>query len=125
MSWAVARWIFGVGSVLFGFGHLTRIDDVASMIPRWMPLGAAFWVVISGISFLLAGFAILSGVLNGLVGRLLGLMLVVFELALVPLVFAAPRQHPVWGANAYNLAAAGAAWIFASSFSNMVRPTAR
>ena len=110
-----ARWTFGVGSALFGFGHLTRIDIVARMIPRWMPLGAPFWVVVTGIGFVLAGVAILSGVLNVLAARLLGLMLVIFELALIPLLFAGPHQHVVWGANAYNLAAAGAAWIFAAS----------
>ena len=85
------------------------------MIPRWMPLGAPFWVVVTGIGFLLAGVAILSGILHVLAARLIGLMLVIFELALIPLLFADPHQHAVWGANAYNLAAAGAAWIFAAS----------
>lgn len=115
ISLEVGRWSFGLGSALFGVGHLTGIEVVGRMIPRWMPLGAPFWVVITGIAFLLAGFAILRGTLNVLAARLLGLMLVVFELALIPLVWAGPHQHPVWGANAYNLAAAGTAWIFAGS----------
>ena len=114
----VARWTIGVGSVLCGLGHLAFVKVVAPMIPKWMPLGAAFWVVISGIAFLLAGLAILSGVLNVLAARLLGVMLLVFEVALVPLLFANPRVHIAWGANAYNLAAAGAVWLFAASIAS-------
>jgi hypothetical protein len=67
------------------------------MIPKWMPLGAAFWVVISGIAFLLAGLAILSGILKALAARLLALMLLIFEVVLVSLVFAHPGAHQVWG----------------------------
>jgi len=88
------------------------------MIPKWMPLGPTFWIVISGIAFLLAGFAILSGILNILAARLLALMLLIFEVALVPLVFAHPSSHIAWGSNAYNLAAAGAVWIFAASIAS-------
>jgi len=40
---------------------------------------------------------------------------VIFEVALIPMVFANPGNHIAWGANAYSLAAAGAVWIFASS----------
>jgi hypothetical protein len=47
--------------------------------------------------------------------HLLALMILVFEIALVPMVFANPGDHIAWGSNAYSLAAAGAVWIFASS----------
>jgi hypothetical protein len=70
--------------------------------------------VLTGIAFVLAGVAIVSGVLDVLAARLLGLMLLVFSaLALAPLIFASPRDHASWGANAYNLTAVGAAWIVA------------
>lgn len=106
------RWTFGLCSVDFGLGHLTAIKSVASMIPKWMPLGASFWAVLTGIAFVLAGLAIISGVLDVLAARLLGLMLLVFSaLALAPLILASPRDHGSWGANAYNLTALGAAWI--------------
>src|SRR5262249_47160537 len=118
----VARWTFGFGSVLFGLGHLSSVQEVARMIPKWMPLGAPFWVVISGIAFLLAGLAILSGILNVLAARLLALMLLTFEVVLLPVVFAYPREHVAWGSNAYNLAAAGAVWIFAASITRQHQP---
>ena len=110
-----ARFVIGLAAVLFGVVHLTSVQGVAGMLPKWMPLGGPFWVVVSGVAFLLAGLAILSGILNQLAAHLLALMIIVFELALIPMIFANPGNHIAWGANAYSLAAAGAVWIFASS----------
>ena len=107
----VARWTFGLGSVLFCLAHLTAAQYFGRMIPRWMPFGGPLWVVLTGIAFGLAGLAILSRVLNVLAARLLALMLLIFEVALVPLVIANPLAHIPLGSNAYNLAAAGAVWI--------------
>jgi uncharacterized membrane protein len=114
-SRSVARWIIGLAAVLFGVVHLTGVQGVAQMVPKWMPLGGSFWVVVSGVAFLLAGLAILSGILNRLASHLLALMIVVFEITLIPMIFANPSNHIAWGSNAYSLAAAGAVWIFASS----------
>jgi uncharacterized membrane protein len=111
----VARWIFGLSGVLFGLAHLINPKGPLHMIPQWMPFSARFWILISGIGFMMAGFAILSGVLNVLAARLLVLMLLIFEVALVPIIFAYPRLHQAWGASAYNLAVVGAVWIFAAS----------
>jgi uncharacterized membrane protein len=116
-SVVVARWIFGLGSALFGLRHLTEVETVAGMVPNWIPLGGVFWAVLSGIAFVLAGLTILSEVLNVWAARLLALMVLIFELVLVPLVLAHPEHHIAWGANAYNLAAVGAIAIFAASIS--------
>lgn len=117
-----ARWVIGTGAVLFGLTHLTGIQFVAQMVPEWVPLGGPFWVVVSGIAFLMAGLAILSGVLNVLAARLLALMLVLFEgPVLIPLIITKPHNHVAWGASAYNLAAAGAVWIFADAIARQSR----
>ncbi len=108
------RWTFGLCSVFFGLGNLTALETVVPMIPKWMPLGAAFWAVLTGAAFVLAGLAIISGVQDVLAARLLGAMLLSFNvLVLAPPVFTAPRDHVSWGANAFNLTAVGAAWIIA------------
>jgi uncharacterized membrane protein YphA (DoxX/SURF4 family) len=111
----IARWTFGLCSLTFGLGHLTAIETVVvPMIPKSIPVGPTFWAVFTGIAFVLAGLAIVSGVLDVLAARLLGLMLLVFSaVALVPLIFASPHDHGSWGANAYNLTAVGAAWTIA------------
>ena len=114
-SRTVARWVIGLAALLFGVVHLTGVQGVAGMVPEWMPLGGSFWVILSGIAFLLAGLAILFGILNRLAAHLLALMIVLFEIILIPMAFANPGNHIAWGSNAYSLAAAGAVWIFASS----------
>jgi uncharacterized membrane protein len=111
-----ARWIFGVCSIDFGLAHLTGVKDNAVYVPKWMPLGGEFWTIVTGICFVLAGLAILSGKLDVLAARLLALMLLVFSaLTLIPKIFAFPHAHDVWGGNAYNLAAVASAWILAAS----------
>ena len=115
----IARWIFGLCSVGFGLAHLTDITDNVVYVPKWMPLGGEFWTIFTGICFVLAGLAILSEILDVLAARLLALMLLVFSaLKLIPAIFAFPHSHDVWGGNAYNLAAVGAAWIFADSIAS-------
>jgi len=111
----VNRWIFGLSSIAFGLAHVTNIRDNAPLVPTWMPLGRDFWVVLTGIAFVLAGIAILTRVKDVLASQLLALMFAVFSvIALAPLPIAHPHNHVPWGANAYNLAAVGATWIFAS-----------
>lgn len=112
----VVRWIFGLSSIFFGFAHLTGVQEVAVMVPKWLPWGGGFWTILTGIAFVFAGIAILSGILDALAARLLALMLFVFSvLVLAPGILAHPHNHIPWGSNAYNLAAVGAAWIFAES----------
>jgi uncharacterized membrane protein YphA (DoxX/SURF4 family) len=110
------RWTFGLSSVDFGLAHLTGLREVAGMVPEWMPFGGNFWAILTGIAFVLAGIAILSGIQDVLATRLLALMLFLFSmLILAPAPIAHPRNHVTWGSNAYNLAAIGATWIFAES----------
>lgn len=107
-----ARWIFGLCAVEFGLTHLTGIAPVAALVPRWIPFGGIFWAVVTGICFVLAGIAVLSGVLDVLGARLLALMLLVFSaLALAPQLVAFPHDQSSWGVNVYNLAAIGATLI--------------
>jgi surface polysaccharide O-acyltransferase-like enzyme len=90
-----------------------------------MPFGGVFWAVLTGIAFVIAGLAILSGIRDVLAARLLALMLLVFSaFVLTPMIFALPRNHVAWGGNAYNLAAVGAAWIVADWLTTRHQPVA-
>jgi hypothetical protein len=109
-----ARCAFGFCPLAFGVGNLIAIDTVTPLVPKWLPPSTTFWAVLTGVAFAMAGMAILSGVLDILAARLLGLMLLVFSaLALLPLIFVSPHDHTAWGGNAYNLTVVGAAWIIA------------
>jgi uncharacterized membrane protein len=68
------RWVFGICAVGFGLQHLTNIPRNLEYVPKWLPPGAEFWVVVTGICFVLAGLAILTRVLDALAAWLLGLM---------------------------------------------------
>lgn len=108
------RWIFGICAIGFGLGHLTDINDNLVYVPKWLPPGAEFWVIVTGVCFVLAGLAIFSGILDVLAAQLLGLMFLVFNLTILPTyIFAHPKNHAAWGGNAYNLAAVGSSWILA------------
>jgi uncharacterized membrane protein len=110
----VARWLFGLSVIDFGLAHLTGTASVAALVPKWMPIGADFWTILTGIAFALAGIAILSSIQDVLAAKLLALMLLVFSaLVLAPMIVVAPHAQGPWAANAYNLTAVGAAWILA------------
>jgi uncharacterized membrane protein len=111
---SLVRWTFALSSIIFGLAHMTGVRQVAAMVPKWIPFGGDFWAMLTGIAFVLAGLAIISGILDVLAARLLSLMLLIFTvivLAARPL--AHPGDHVAWGGNAYNLAAIGAAWMCA------------
>jgi hypothetical protein len=52
-------------------------------------------------------------------------MLLVFEVILVPAALTHPHMHVPWGSNAYNLAAAGATWMFADAIAHGRRLSTR
>jgi uncharacterized membrane protein YphA (DoxX/SURF4 family) len=112
----IARWTFGLCSIAFGLQHVTNVQNNVIYVPHWMPLGGAFWTIVTGLCFILAGLGILSGILDVLAARLLGVMFLMFNLLALPqFILAHPESHAAWGGNAYNLAAVGAAWILAES----------
>jgi len=112
----LARWVFGLSTIAFGIVHLTYIQMNLEYVPNWMPMGKEFWVIVTGICFILAGLAILTGILDVLAAWLLGLMFLIFNLTILPTyIFAQPRDHEAWGGNAYNLAVVGASWVLAGA----------
>jgi uncharacterized membrane protein len=113
-----ARWMLGLPPIAFGLGHLINLQAYAKFVPHWVPFGL-FWIVFTGIAFLLAGAAIVSGIRDVLAARLLALMLLVFEVIVeIPPVFVQPHSQTAWGGAIYNLTAMGACWMFAEFVAN-------
>jgi uncharacterized membrane protein YphA (DoxX/SURF4 family) len=107
------RWMLGLPPIFFGLGHLVSLHAYARFVPHWLPFGN-FWLIITGIAFLLAGCAIVSGIRDILAARCLALMLLVFEAAVeIPPVFIQPHSQVAWGGALYNLTAIGVCLIFA------------
>ena len=110
-----ARWMLGLSPIVFGLGHLINVQAIVRFVPHWVPFGS-FWTVLTGIAFVLAGIAMVSGIRDVLATRLLMLMLLLFEAMVeVPPVFVRPHNQVAWGGAMYNLAAIGACWIFVES----------
>lgn len=115
----IGRLLFGVCVLSFGLSHFFALPETAGMVPNWIPPSQHFWAVATGAAHLLAGIAILSGVMDVLASRLLTLMLAAFSvLVWAPALFAQPRQHMTWAGNAVNLAIVGAAWAAADSLTS-------
>lgn len=111
--------LFGICVLSFGLDHFFALKETAGMVPKWIPPGQMLWAVATGVAHLLAGVAILSGVLDVPASRLLTAMLVTFgALVWLPALFAQPHEHMVWAANAINLALIGAAWVVADSIAS-------
>jgi len=112
----IGHLVFGICVLSFGLNHFFALPQTADMVPKWIPPGQQFLAAATGVAFLLASLAILSGVLSVLATRLLTVMLVIFgALVWAPALFAHPHEHTVWAGNAINLALVGAAWIVADS----------
>lgn len=108
------RYVFGVCVLSFAAEHFTAIPQTAEMVPAWIPPGQRFWAIATGVFYVLAGIAILTGVMATLGARLLTAMFVGFSLLIwFPGLAELPRVHNVWAGNGVNLTMAGAAWVVA------------
>jgi len=114
----IGKWLFGLSCIDFGLAHFTFVKLTAAFIPAWIPFHE-FWAIFTGIAFVLAGLAILTGIQDVLAARLTALMLFLFSvLILTPHIFAKPHDHLTWGSDAYNLTAVAAAWILSAWLSH-------
>ena len=120
-TWAVrtvrtARFLFGLCAVVFALAHFLALKETIPFVPKWIPPGQRFWAIATGVAHLLAGLAIVTGILAGPASRLFTAMLLGFGILVwLPFLSGTPDPHMVWGGNAINLALVGAAWIVSDS----------
>lgn len=114
--------IFAVCLLIFGGAHFFYLEETAALVPRWLPPNQEFWAATTGLAHLLAGLALVSGVLAQLAAILVSVMFASFSaLVHIPLLFADPRSHLNWVMNAMNLALTGAAWVTADALGALLR----
>jgi uncharacterized membrane protein YphA (DoxX/SURF4 family) len=112
----LGRLAFGTCALVFGGAHFVYLKNTAPLVPKWLPPTQEFWAYATGVGFLAAGVAILSGVQARLAAILLTGMLASFGLlANGPVLLADPSSHWNWTESAVNLAVTGAAWVVADS----------
>lgn len=118
----IGRIAFGVCTLIWGGAHFVYMNLTAPLVPKWLPPGQVFWGSVTGVCFIAAGLAFLTGVKSRLAAILLTVMIASFGvlangLALV----AVPSSHWNWTESALNLALVGAAWVMADSLSGRDR----
>ena len=73
----VARILFGICCLVFGWAHFVYADFTAHMIPDWLPAHLPL-AYITGAGHVGAGLALISGILPRLAATLEGLMMAIF-----------------------------------------------
>jgi hypothetical protein len=112
----LGRLTFGVCSLVFGGAHFVYMNMTAPLVPKWLPPTQEFWGYATGVGFVAAGVAILTGVQARLAAILVTAMLASFGLlANGRILLADLSSHMNWTESAVNLAVTGAAWVVADS----------
>jgi uncharacterized membrane protein len=119
---AIAR-TYGICCISFGATHFINFAGASAFVPKWIPPGGKFWAAATGIFFFAGAASLLSGVMMRLASRLLGVMVLGFEVLIwLPwLLFGPPPwlkllvaegsvTHFVWAANGIATAFAAAVW---------------
>jgi uncharacterized membrane protein YphA (DoxX/SURF4 family) len=114
--------MFGVCVLVFGGAHFIYMNLTAPLVPKWLPPSQEFWGYVTGVGFVAAGVAILTGVQARLAAILLTAMLASFALLVhEPMLLADHSIHYNWTESAENLATIGSAWVVADSLARAKR----
>src|SRR5579863_8875221 len=70
--------VFAVCLLTFGGAHFFYLEETAALVPSWLPPGQRFWAATTGLAHLMAGLALLSGVLAQLASLIVTVMFASF-----------------------------------------------
>ncbi|HEY1426618.1 MAG TPA: hypothetical protein VGF50_08105 [Caulobacteraceae bacterium] len=65
----LARRLYALAMLAFGAAHLAYVKETAALVPAWLP-GHVAWVWLTGLAYIAAGVAILTGVFARLAAAL-------------------------------------------------------
>jgi uncharacterized membrane protein len=121
----IARVLYGLGMIPFGYAHFANVKGTAGLVPAWLPWHLA-WAYFTGGTFIAAGVAILIGVLAPLAAALSALQMGLFGLLVwVPILAAGSTNAFQRMEFATTLALTAAGWLIADSFSGPRPPLPR
>ena len=113
----IARVLYGLGMIPFGYAHFANVKGTAALVPGWLPWHLG-WAYFTGGTFVAAGVAMLIGVCARLAAVLSTLQMALFLLLVwVPILTAGSLSAFQRMEVATNLALIAAGWLVADSFS--------